>query len=68
MFEWQPKSTVDLTYIKIFVTKDHTSFSFLTQYGLAIEDTLRGLTRLLKRICHMNNTILQKSASPRGLQ
>jgi hypothetical protein len=48
MFEWRPDSKEDLFYIKIFVTKERTSFSFLTQYGNADEDKLRGLTHFLK--------------------
>jgi len=48
MFAWRPESKVDLFYIKIFVTKERTSFSFLQQIGSSIEDKLRGLTGPLK--------------------
>jgi hypothetical protein len=47
MFEWRPDSKEDLFYIKIFVTKERTSFSFLKQCGNTDEEKLRGLTHFL---------------------
>ena len=51
MFEqWKSDPGPALTYLKIFVTKGCTSFSFLTQDGSPTKDKFRGLPPPLKLI------------------